>query len=942
MTQRSSPFDRIRALSHHGAVALTLLALLAGPAASHAPLPSEIAEISRRIAAGPPDAERFLRRAELWRLAGRPRDAEADCRNAERLEPGLPGIALCRAALNLDAGRPEAALPLIEARLAHHPDDPDALRLLVRAHEARGDWEAMAAAGARLVDSAIGPTPADVLDLARAEQHGSGEPSPARLERALAALEAGIARVGAAPVLEIAAAEIERSLGRPDPAAEREARWTRALQEPAAAPAADVSSGGSATPPPARTSSTSGAVAVTTLPRFSNWKYHAQGIDLGTTWRDAAYVDTTWPTGPGILGYGDPFITTTIPYGPNAAAKYPTTYFRARFTPADPPASITALTLNVNYDDGFAAFLNGVEIARRGLAAGAGYAALAANHEGGSWESIDVGAFRGALVAGVNVLAVEVHQTTLGSSDLAFDAELIYGTGAPALVRGPWLQRGTPSSVTIRWRTDQPTDSRVWYGVSPGGMTATQDDPALTTEHEVVVTGLLPETRYDYAVGSTTALLAGLDGSCTFRTFPPTGAPSPARFWILGDSGLPGTMQNGVRDAWESWSGGDAADVWLMLGDNAYNAGTDSEYQAGLFTPYAAQLKKTILWTTRGNHDVLYSGAANDYYDLFTLPTAGEAGGVPSGTEAYYSFDYGDIHCVCLDSEGTSRSVNGAMLNWLRLDLAASSQAWTVAFWHHPPYTKGSHDSDDPLDSGGRMRDMRTNVLPILDSLGVDLVLTGHSHSYERSVLLREHYGTSGSLAPSMIVDGGTGDPNGDGAYVKPTPGAAPREGAVYAVAGSAARTDGGPLNHPAMVRSLNVGGSLILDFAGNRMDGHFLDQSGTIRDTFTLIKGTGSSVPEPGGRDAAFQLGPPSPNPASGVVAFPVELGSEATVRLHVLDVAGRRVRTLDGGVLAAGRHEIRWDGTGGDGRRVAPGVYFVRLESGGRVRGARIVRLR
>ena len=134
---------------------------------------------------------------------------------------------------------------------------------------------------------------------------------------------------------------------------------------------------------------------------------------------------------------------------------------------------------------------------------------------------------------------------------------------------------------------------------------------------------------------------------------------------------------------------------------------------------------------------------------------------MPSGTEAYYSFDWGNIHFVALDSHDTDRSapanpasnvcppgVGGAMYQWLCADLAATDQDFIIAFWHHPPYTKGSHDSDNAADSAGIMKEMRERFLPVLDAYGVDLVLTGHSHSYERSVLLHDHYGVSSTLQP--------------------------------------------------------------------------------------------------------------------------------------------------------------------------------------------------
>src|SRR5207237_5008840 len=115
-------------------------------------------------------------------------------------------------------------------------------------------------------------------------------------------------------------------------------------------------------------------------------------------------------------------------------------------------------------------------------------------------------------------------------------------------------------------------------------------------------------------------------------------------------------------------------------------------------------------------------------------------------------------------SEESDRSPSGAMLTWLKADLAANTQQWLVAFWHAPPYSKGSHDSD----SESELREMRQYANPILESYGVDLVLAGHSHSYERSYLLDGHYGSSSTLTSSMILDKGDGNPSGNGAYAKP------------------------------------------------------------------------------------------------------------------------------------------------------------------------------
>jgi hypothetical protein len=422
--------------------------------------------------------------------------------------------------------------------------------------------------------------------------------------------------------------------------------------------------------------------------------------------------------------------------------------------------------------------------------------------------------------------------------------------GQASLTRGPYLQMGTTSDVIVRWRTSVATDSSVRYGDAPGNLTLTVGDPTPTTEHRVTVTGLLADTRYYYAVGSTSQTLAGDDANHFFFTSPLPGTRKPTRIWVLGDSGTKNDNARAVRDSYFSFTGATHTGIWLMLGDNAYSDGTDTEYQAAVFDMYPQMLRKSALWPTLGNHDGHTADSATQtgpYYDIFSLPTGGEAGGVPSGTEAYYSFDYDNIHFICLDSYETDRSPSGAMLTWLQQDLAATIQDWVIAFWHHPPYSKGSHDSD----SSSNLVQMRANALPILEAGGVDLVLSGHSHSYERSFLLDGHYGSSSTLTSAMIKDSGDGRLDGTGAYQKPVTGSAPHEGAVYIVAGSSGGTGGGTLNHPAMFISLNVLGSVVLDVNSgadpnqDQLDIKFLDSTGLRRDYLTILKGTaGPPIP--------------------------------------------------------------------------------------------------
>ena len=185
----------------------------------------------------------------------------------------------------------------------------------------------------------------------------------------------------------------------------------------------------------------------------------------------------------------------------------------------------------------------------------------------------------------------------------------------------------------------------------------------------------------------------------------------------------------------------------------AYTTGTDAQFSAHFLNSYSALMRNTVCWPTMGNHEGYTSrGAFGDgpYYDAFVLPAAAEAGGQASGTEAYYSFDIGEVHFICLDSHDLDRTPTGAMALWLKADLEASDADWIIAFWHHPPYSKGSHDSD----TEGQLIQMRAYIMPILEAGGGDLVLAGHSHTYERSMLIDGAHATP-TTADGVVFDDG-------------------------------------------------------------------------------------------------------------------------------------------------------------------------------------------
>ena len=199
-----------------------------------------------------------------------------------------------------------------------------------------------------------------------------------------------------------------------------------------------------------------------------------------------------------------------------------------------------------------------------------------------------------------------------------------------SITRGPYLQQQTDQSIIVRWRTDIATDSVVRFGTSSVSLNLSSTDSLSTTEHSVLVSGLSPSTQYFYSVGSSTASIAG-DASYHFGTSPVPGSAANTRVWVIGDSGTANGNARAVRDAYKAWSASQPADFMIMLGDNAYSNGTDSEYQNAVFNTYPELLRQLPVWPTLGNHDGYSADSGTQtgpYYEIFDLPTNAEAGGL--------------------------------------------------------------------------------------------------------------------------------------------------------------------------------------------------------------------------------------------------------------------------------------------------------------------------
>jgi 3',5'-cyclic AMP phosphodiesterase CpdA len=479
-----------------------------------------------------------------------------------------------------------------------------------------------------------------------------------------------------------------------------------------------------------------------------------------------------------------------------------------------------------------------------------------------------------------------------------------------------FLQQVGPNSAIVKWRGE--ADQACW-AKKINDLLRTNWPKCATAavtagDHkEATLVDLAPDQAYYYALGS-----PGPDADTSveqrFRTPPDENKPPKdgnTHIWLVGDSGSAtetdlrpplgdGTTLTHPGEAIEVKQGfqiynadREPVDLFLLLGDNAYNEGTDAQWQGALFEVYPEFLNKTPVVPTIGNHEmggaeidigpllgfpfpfVVYIAGTSDssdplsyddfdastvdngppYLDIFSLPTAGEVGGAPSGTEQYYSIDYGNVHVVSLDSQLSNRddAQRAAMADWLVADLSSNVLDWTIVIFHHPPYSKGeNHDSDVE----GAEIDMREVFTPIFEAYGVDVIYSGHAHSYERSYYLNGHTGASTTFDVTQhaeLNDMGEGA-SGQGAetYAQISTGSGADDKAVYTVAGSSGKADEfdpcGPgevigctlpdwLMHPAHFRSLAEKGSVVIDATRTELRSRFIDVNGDVQDEFTITR---------------------------------------------------------------------------------------------------------
>ncbi len=230
--------------------------------------------------------------------------------------------------------------------------------------------------------------------------------------------------------------------------------------------------------------------STTLVAEGATWRFLDTGVDPGATWTALAFDDSGWAQGPAQLGYGDGDEATVVGFGGDPQDKHVTTWFRHAFSVAD-PAAFGELQLRVLHDDGAVVHVNGTEVGRYDMPAGPITSATLASVAIGGQEELTFDPLTvdpAVLVAGTNVVAVEVHQASPTSSDVSFALELVgLGAGTTLLPAGAtWRYLDTGVDPGAQWSTPGFDDQAWSSGPAPLGFG--EGDESTTTAPGAVTT----------------------------------------------------------------------------------------------------------------------------------------------------------------------------------------------------------------------------------------------------------------------------------------------------------------------------------------------------------------------------------------------------------------------------------------------------------------------
>jgi len=437
------------------------------------------------------------------------------------------------------------------------------------------------------------------------------------------------------------------------------------------------------------------------------------------------------------------------PIGDASAERIAALYAQTTFTAGDEIAGVRLLHLRARYSDGIAIYINGREVARRGLARDGGALVLAPLASGPEWESFYIAA-AGLLRRGENRLAVEVRPSSIGRSPV-LDLELEARTGA-RIVRGPVVEWSGPSGAAISFDTDLPARAQVEYGVGRARLsTVSSAGGGLAVHHRVELRGLpaAAPVRYRVAAGG------DVTPERVFHTAPSPG--SVVRFAVYGDMRDGHDVHARIAESLLA----ESPDFVLVTGDLVVRGSDEGAWQR-FFQVAGELLAQVPYYPVVGNHDVGRAGEEQRRMgEMFGVvpPVPGR----PDWAH-WYSFDVAGLHFAILDSNAYG---DPAQLAWLRADLEAARRSGARALFaavHDGPYSRGLHGGNQVA---------RESYAPVLAAQGVVLLFAGHDHLYQRGEVDGLRYiVTGGGGAPLYPVRCG----------VRGTPRCSVRDGAAIAL----------------------------------------------------------------------------------------------------------------------------------------------------------------
>jgi predicted phosphodiesterase len=440
------------------------------------------------------------------------------------------------------------------------------------------------------------------------------------------------------------------------------------------------------------------------------WRYSIGKYEPPSNWNQVEFDDSDWRSGITGFGFGDGDDATKIK---ELKGNYLSLYTRSTFYVADPD-QLNLLRLKVDYDDGFVAYLNGTEVLRKNLSGNPPQFNSAADkvQEAGNPASIIINP--ALLQRGKNVLAIQVHNSKYSDPDL---------TLKPSLWKsGPYLQNVTQGSFTVMWESSgEPSSSKVRFRRQGDLIWKEIVDSGTTNIHEIEINGLSPDTMYEYQIsqGDIQNWIPG--NPAPFSTSPYENGEYRIAFY--GDSRTYPENHSAVVQSIIN----NKADLVLHAGDLVDEGRNYEVWGDQFFGPLADLMVNTPTFPVLGNHEFDGSGRLW-YFDLFSLP----------GNESWFAFDYGCTRIIGLDSNNDFTPGSEQYL-WFIDELesqAFQESSWQLVYLHHPPYTSGPHPHDEvPVVE---------HLVPLFKDYGVDFVLAGHNHHYERTYKDGTYYIVSG------------------------------------------------------------------------------------------------------------------------------------------------------------------------------------------------------